>query len=493
VKAFLRDYEGLYVGGRWISVDAGEVVVNPATEQRIATAPIGGQAALDEAIAAARAAFDEGPWPRMTPQERAEILRRFHDLLAARADEIAALVVVETGATQMIARFLHVGASLEIFQTAVELAARRENMIPLSPRLAPDWSGKKILGVSVKVREPAGVVAAITPFNFPFFLNLVKIGPALAMGCTMVLKPSPYTPLEALLLGEVAAEAGIPPGVLNVVTGGVEVGERLTTDPRVDLVTFTGSDLVGAAVLGQAAPSLKRVLLELGGKSAMIVRADADLAAAAMIGVGQITVQAGQGCALCTRHLVHRSVFDAYLAQLAEMVRGVNVGDPADPSVMMGPLIRESQRARVERYVEQGRAAGAEVVAGGRRPQALAKGFFFEPTIFTGVANSMSIAQDEIFGPVGVVIPFESDDEAVAIANDSRYGLSGAIWSADVGAAFEMAQRLRTGGVSINGGTGGIDARAPFGGYKRSGIGREWGEEGLDEYTELKTIAFRGG
>ncbi len=493
MPAFLRDYDGLYVDGRWVAAASVDRIVNPATEEVIARAPVGDAAANERAIAAARAAFDDGPWPRMRPEDRGSILRRFHDLLAARADEIAALVVAETGASQMIARFVHVAASLEIFRTAVELAAHRETIVSLPPRLTPDWSGKKTLGMNVKVREPAGVVAAITPFNFPFFLNLVKVGPALAVGCTMVLKPSPFTPLEAFLLGDAADEAGLPPGVLNVVTGGTDAGQRLSTDPRIDVVTFTGSDLVGAAVMGQAAPSLKRVLLELGGKSAMIVRADADLGAAAMAGVGQITVQAGQGCALCTRHLVHRSVHDKYLEQVVQMASGIRVGDPADPAVMMGPLIREQQRARIERYVAEGKAAGAEVVTGGRRPPALRKGFFYEPTVFTNVRNSMSIAQDEIFGPVGVVIPFESDDEAVAIANDSRYGLGGGVWSADAGAAFEIALRLRTGNVSINGGSGGLDARAPFGGYKRSGIGREWGEEGLDEYTELKSISFHAG
>lgn len=225
----------------------------------------------------------------------------------------------------------------------------------------------------------------------------------------------------------------------------------------------------------------------------MIIRSDADLAAAAIAGISQLTVQAGQGCALCTRHLVHRSVHSTYLKQLSELARAVSVGDPADPGVVMGPLISEAQRARVERYVNEGKAAGAELIAGGRRPPALKKGYFYEPTIFAQVKNSMSIAQDEIFGPVGVVIPFETDDEAVAIANESRYGLSGAIWSADAGTAFEMALRIRTGTVSINGGSGGIEPRAPFGGYKRSGIGREWGEEGLDEYTELKSISFKGG
>ena len=487
--------EGLFIDGRWVPPALGdsEPVLNPATEETLAVAPVGADAEVDAALAAARRAFDGGPWPGLSAKERAAVLERFADELDKRAEELVALVVAETGAAQMVARAGHVEAGLRLFRTAVELNARREPITLLPPLLSPNRAGGTTLGTHARLRAPAGVVAAITPFNFPLFLNLVKLGPALAVGCTVVLKPSPFTPLEALILGEVAEAVDLPPGVLNVVTGGPAVGERLTTDPRVDLVSFTGSESVGIAVMTQAAPTLKRVVLELGGKSAMIVRADADVTAAAQAGVEQIIVQAGQGCALHTRHVVHRSLVDAYLQTASAVAGHIKVGDPADPTVMMGPLIREIQRARVERHVAEGVAAGAEVACGGRRPEHLSRGFFYEPTLLANVTNDMAVAQEEIFGPVGVVIPFDTDDEAVAIANDSRYGLSGGIWSDDAGQAFRMAERIRTGNVSINGGAGALNPLAPFGGFKRSGIGREFGEEGLDEYTELKTIGFHAG
>jgi aldehyde dehydrogenase (NAD+) len=313
------------------------------------------------------------------------------------------------------------------------------------------------------------------------------------MGNTVVLKPSPYTPLEALVLGEAAEAAGLPPGVLNVVTGGTEVGTMLTADPRVDLVSFTGSDAVGARILAQAAPTLKRVLLELGGKSALIVRADADIEAATDAGVFATTNQAGQGCVLWTRHLVHNAVKDAYVGRLTEKLSAVVVGDTADPATTMGPLIRESQRARVSGYVEKGLAEGGTLVLGGRRPAHCERGFFYEPTLFTDVDNRSTIAQEEIFGPVSAVIGFDDDDEAVRIANDTVYGLSGHIFSRDAGTAFEMASRLRTGQVLVNGGNGTTNPWDPFGGVKRSGIGRELGEEGFLEFTEAKVIRFRAG
>ncbi|MBV1900198.1 MAG: aldehyde dehydrogenase family protein, partial [Kordiimonadaceae bacterium] len=285
----------------------------------------------------------------------------------------------------------------------------------------------------------------------------------------------------------------LPAGVLNVVTGGIDVGEMLSSDKRVDMVTFTGSDLVGAAVMKQAAPGLKRVLLELGGKSALIVRADANVAAAAQSGVANFTIQAGQGCALCTRHLVHNSIKDAYTDTLKMMTSHVKVGDPVDAAISMGPLIRDSQRARVEHYVAEGLRQGARLVTGGKRPEHLERGFFYEPTVFTDLDNSAIIAQEEIFGPVAVVIGFDTDEEAVAIANDSPYGLSGSIFSADVGAAFEMATEIRTGQVHLNGGMGVMSSHVPFGGFKRSGIGREFGKEGLLEYMQTKAITFHAG
>lgn len=496
MNAFLVDRPALYIDGTWQEPATGltEAVVNPATEQPIAQVAVGGTKEVDAALAAARRAFDDGPWPRMSQADRCAVMQRLHDLLLARAADLEQLVIAEIGAAKAIAGRMHVEVPLDILQTCIDLARVREPWQMLPPRVRPGRHGSgSTLGAVVKVREPIGVVAAITPFNFPLFLNIAKVAPALVVGCTMVLKPSPLTPLQALLLGDVADEAGLPPGVLNVVTGAVEVGAHLSSDPRVDLVTFTGSDVVGAAVMAQAAPSLKKVLLELGGKSAMIVLPDADVAAAAGEGVRQIIVQAGQGCALWTRHIVHRSIRAEYLDIARTVLSRIVVGDPTRDDVMMGPLISAAQRDRVERYVAAGTREGATVAAGGGRPAGLTTGWFHEPTLLADVTTGMSVAQDEIFGPVGVVMDFDTPEEAVAIANDSPYGLSGAIWSADPGGAFELALQLRTGAVSINGGDGGFDARVPFGGYKRSGIGREFGQEGLDEYCELKAIKFHAG
>ena len=490
----LKNPGSLYVGAEWVAVprDALEPVLNPATEERLALAPVGSRTDAKQAIAAARHAFDHGSWPRMSARERQVKLQAFHDAITARADEICALIVAEAGSTQMLTRFLQFGVPMKHARYYIDICTR-DAATSLPVELVPTGGPITTLGAGVMVREPAGVVAAITSFNFPFFLNLGKIIPAMAVGCTVVLKPSPYTPLQALVLGEIADAAGLPPGVLNIVTGGLEVGEALTTDPRVDLVSFTGSDTVGAAIQAQAAPTLKRVLLELGGKSAMIVREDADLDLAAGAGVTGFTAHAGQGCALLTRHLVHNSVRAAYVERLAAAARAIKVGNPADPTVGMGPLIREAQRKRTEDYVGIGLAEGGTLVTGGQRPAGLDKGFFFEPTLFDGVRNESRIAQEEVFGPVGIVIGYDTDEEAIALANDSTYGLSGGIFSQNVGRAYEMALALRTGGVAINGGSGTMSSQLPFGGIKRSGYGREYGLEGLNEYTYIKSIAFHGG
>jgi aldehyde dehydrogenase (NAD+) len=323
-------------------------------------------------------------------------------------------------------------------------------------------------------------------------LNLAKIVPALLAGNTLVLKPSPFTPYSALLFGEIAEEIGLPKGVLNIVTGGAEGGALLSSDPRVDMVSFTGSEAVGVAIMRQAASTLKRVHLELGGKSALIIRADADVQQAALAAVAGLTVNCGQGCALLTRLLVHNSI----RKQFVEMARAVasqwKIGDPADPSVGMGPLIREAQRKKVESLIQQGRDQGARLVWGGGRPAQLTQGFFTDITLFDEVRNHMTIAQEEIFGPVGVIIGFDSDEEAIAIANDSRYGLNGGIVSADAATAYEMSLRIRAGSVFINGGTGKM-AYAPIGGYKRSGLGREYGPDWLKEFTQEKSIFYPVG
>jgi acyl-CoA reductase-like NAD-dependent aldehyde dehydrogenase len=475
------DIAKLYINGAWEQADGGtEDVLNPATEQVIGRAPLGDTNAAHAAIGAARHAFDHGPWPLLKMADRAEALRRMHAALLARRAQIVALIVAEVGCAQGITNAMQVDAPLTHLLSALDHATRDPTLrlpVEITPNpVAPD--GLRILGGTTVVREPIGVVAGITGYNFPFLLNLAKIVPALLAGNTLVLKPSPFTPFSALLFGEIATEAGLPPGVLNIVTGGADVGGVLTTDPRVDLVSFTGSEAVGIAIMQQAAPTLKRVHLELGGKSALIVRVDADIQRAATSAVAILSVNAGQGCALLTRLLVHNSVRRQFV-EIAKAVAGYwKIGDPSDPAVLMGPLIRESQRDE-----------GARLVHGGGRPAGLSRGFFTEITLFDDVDNRMAIAQEEIFGPVGVVIGFDTDDEAIAIANDSRYGLNGGIETADAATGYEMALRIKAGSVALNGGMGKM-AYAPIGGYKRSGIGREYGPDWLRDFTEEKSIFY---
>lgn len=487
----LKSRNALFIAGAWVTTTRSEAVVNPATEAAIGEAPIGDVVQAEAAIAAARHAFDHGPWPRMKPEQRQAKLTEFIDAIERRADEIVALIVEEAGAVAVLARHHQYGTAVRHARHMIAISSRAA-VTPLYVETVPTAQGTN-LGAASLSREPVGVVTAITAYNFPFFLNMAKVVPALAVGCTMVVKPSPYTPFEALLLGEAAEEVGLPDGVLNIVTGGVEVGTMLTSDPRVDMVSFTGSDTVGAAIQAQAAPTLKRVVLELGGKSALIVRPDADLRLAAAIGFGGFVTHCGQGCNLLTRHVVHRSVRDEYLALLRAMLEHVKIGDPQDASTTLGPLIREVARQRAEKYVAHALEDGATLIAGGARPADLDKGFFFQPTLFADVANDHRLAQEEVFGPVGAVIDYDSDDEAIAIANDSRFGLSGGICSADVGRAYEMALRIRTGGVALNGGPGWMSSQAPFGGIKRSGHGRENGHEGLNEFTYSKVIGFHAG
>jgi aldehyde dehydrogenase (NAD+) len=484
---------GLYIASEWVPMAVGmtEAVINPATEELIGMAPVATQTEAAAAIAAARDAFDRGPWPRMSGKERALKLQAFIDTLRARETEIKHLIMIEAGAT-LPAQYVQYSIPLQHAQYFIE-QCRANTVKGLPVEVNPTMSGAKMLGAGVTVREPVGVVAAITPYNFPFFMNIAKVVPALAAGNAVVLKPSPFTPFEALILGDAATQAALPKGVLNIITGGRDVGEMLTTDRRIDLITFTGSDSVGAAIQAQAAPTLKRLLLELGGKSALIVREDAHLDQALGAALFNFTWHAGQGCNLNTRHLVHNAVRKQYVERLAAMARALKVGNPADPAVGMGPLIREGQRRRTEEYVEIALAEGARLVAGGKRPAGLDKGFFYEPTLFDQVSNRSRIAQEEIFGPVGVVIGFDRDEEAVALANDSDYGLSGGIFSADVGRAYEMALQIRTGEVYLNGGSGGMSSHAPFGGIKRSGYGREYGVEGINEYTYNKSIIFHAG
>jgi aldehyde dehydrogenase (NAD+) len=486
-------YPGQYIGGQWRQSSADDMlsVVNPASEQPVGSAPAGSVDDMRAAVAAARAAFDEGPWPRMPRRERSKVLARLAEALTARRDEILALIVAEAGAILGQAEAVHWVGGLSHLEFCVDLAARDlDQTMPLS--FAPRPGRAPMLGTEVVVRRPIGVVGAITPYNFPFYLNVCKIAPALAMGNTVVLKPSPLTPLQALLFGDIADEVGLPPGVLNVVSGMADAGVAMVRDPEVDLVSFTGSDTVGAAIMADAGPTLKRLVLELGGKSAAIVRADADVPAAAAAVFGLNMSHCGQGCELTTRHLVHRSVRDEYLAAMAEVAAKARIGNPADPTVTLGPLISAAQRERVEHYVHSGLSDGATLVTGGKRP-AISPGFYYEPTILAHVDNSWEVAQREIFGPVGVVIDFDTDDEAVTIANDSDFGLAGGILTRDTGAAYQMALRMNTGRVRINGGNGVMSVHSPMGGWKRSGLGVEHGVLGALEYTLAQTISFNAG
>ena len=485
---------GLFINGSWTRPEGGwEAVLNPATAEPFEDGPVGSLSQADEAINAAYVAFHQGPWPRMGMRERVRKLEVMLDWLQQQSERIVQLIVTEAGSTQLLANFLHFEIPMKHARASLEEALRLR-CEPTQPEIAQDmFTGQHVLGAAVTEHEPVGVVAGITPYNFPYFLNIGKVFPALAMGNTVVLKPSPWTPLQALILGEAAEMAGLPKGVLNIVTGDLAVSQRLTTDPRIDLVSFTGSDAVGAAIMAQGAPTLKRMVMELGGKSAMILRADANIEIAALAGITSFTTHAGQGCALTTRHIVHNSIRQRYVAALKEMAESLPVGDPADPSVMMGPMIRPQAVERVERYVQAGLDAGASLVCGGRRPPELKRGYFYAPTIFDNVDNSSVIAQEEIFGPVACVIGFDKDEDAINLANASAFGLHGSIFSASSGKAYEMARQIRTGGVAINGGAGTMLSMAPFGGIKRSGMGREYGREGLLEFTYAKSISFHAG
>lgn len=468
-----------------------DAVVNPATEAEIGTVAAADERCVDAAIAAARQAADDGSWSGLSPRERSDAMYRLADALSADVDRILRIVITETGCPVTAARGHQVGVPLEHLQYWAEVA-RRPEFEARPPRKIIRSDGSGAVGGWAVRREPCGVVAAITPYNFPFLQTVMKIGPALAAGNTVVLKPSPWTPFSTLLVAEAAQSAGLPTGVLNVVTGGTAVGERLVADPRVDVVSFTGSDRVGALIAGSAAVRFARLVLELGGKSALIVCADADLDLAARIGAQSATYHAGQGCALTTRHVVHRSVRDRYLDRLGERVAAIRIGDPTDPRTGMGPLIRESAVARVDGYVQAAVQRGARVVTGATRG-AQPRGFYYEPTVLSEVSNAWPVAREEIFGPVVAVIEAADDDDAVRIANDSPYGLAGHVISSDPARAFGIACRMRTGSVDINGGPGYTSPEVPFGGRGRSGVGRENGRQGLDEYTQFKTIKYPVG
>jgi aldehyde dehydrogenase (NAD+) len=502
------NYE-LFIDGKWTS-DAAEGsidVVDPTTEDVIGTVPEATTATAIHAIEAARRAFDEGPWPWLKPSERAAMLIRMAEILESRAGELRELIIAETGSTGFLTDFVQGAGSIGMLRSN---AAIVEHSFPWVENEMPTGGATGLSGNAL-VREPIGVVAAITPFNFPFMLNVVKVAPALAVGCTVVLKPHPWTPLDAMMIAEAAAEADIPPGVLNVITGHGDVGDELTSNPMVDMVTFTGSTATGRRIMASASGTVKRVQLELGGKSATVVLDDVGEDYARTIGFGQVLAHCGQGCVLHTRVLLPERLLDAYKEGLQAIRPLITIGDPRDDKTVLGPLIREQQRQRVEGYVASGLEQGAELLCGGKRPEGMEKGFFYEPTVFVGT-NDLRIAQEEIFGPVLTVVPYSGDDsEAARLANDSMYGLGGGVVSTSTSRAFNVARQIRAGLVSVqtvgsqsSGDTGpgagqgpgwgsspkGIGQSGAFGGYKQSGLGREWGHHGLEDFTEVKNLSW---
>ena len=463
-----------YVDGKWAEPDGtGRVdIVNPTTEELLGWVPAGTPADVDAAVQAARVAFDG--WSATPVAERAAYVRSLGEMLTGRVNEIGVLVAREVGTPLGMATLIQAGLPALVMSSYAELATGH----PFEEEL----------GNSLVVREPVGVVAAITPWNFPLHQAVAKVAPALAAGCTVVLKPSEVAPLTLFLLAEMADEAGLPPGVLNLVTGaGSAVGEALVAHPEVDMVSFTGSTAVGAMVGAAAAGSLKRITLELGGKSANVVLDDADLEEAVRSGVRQCYLNGGQSCMAWSRMLVPRSLHDEAATIAASAAGQFVLGDPLEPATTMGPMASATQQERVRSYIRKGVDEGATLVTGGDAlPAGRERGYFVSPTVFASVDNAMTIARDEIFGPVVSIIPYEGDDEAVHVANDTDYGLHGAVYSRDRERAERVARRLRTGQVDIN--NGGFNPIAPFGGYKRSGQGRELGRLGLDEYLETKSL-----
>jgi acyl-CoA reductase-like NAD-dependent aldehyde dehydrogenase len=476
----LVDTYQLYIDGRWVEPEGGRYDdVDPATERTLASAPDASVGQVGEAIAAARRAFDSGPWGTTTPEERAGCLNQLGDALLKHADEFFALSQAEWGCVAN-ERMMQIDGAGYMSMHAAQLATKLTDE-PVTGIGA---------GTTLLRREPLGVVSILTPWNFPHCLNVMKVNNALAAGNTVVLKPSPLTPLAGLALARIIdEETDIPPGVVNVVTpSGIEAARLLTTDPRIDMISFTGSSAVGCEVMRAAGDAMKRLLLECGGKSASIVLADAQVTDEMLRQMlfDCCSLHAGQACILHSRLLLPESLHDDVVDRLVALARDVKVGDPRDPEAQMGPLISAAQRDRVQAHVDGAVHDGAKLVTGGGRPAGLDVGYYFEPTILTDVDPDATIAQEEVFGPVLTVFRYSDDDDAVAIANNSRYGLSGAVWGADVDRAVGVARRIRTGQVAVNG-VGPGDA--PFGGFKLSGFGREsGGVSGLHQYMEVKAI-----
>jgi aldehyde dehydrogenase (NAD+) len=464
--------DGVYVDGRWLpsTGDAAATVINPYTEEPMGRATVATAEDVDLAVRSAQRAFDEGPWRRMSLDERIEVMERFRDLLAARSDELGTLNSSSNGTPFSTARLL--GSSVELIDMYIAQARR----------LTFEYLRRDATGDSLIVRRPIGVVAAIVPWNVPVRSEIKKIIPALLTGCSIVLKPAPETPFGAAAMAEMFTEAGLPDGALNLVLGDGSTGDHLVRHPLVRKVAFTGSTATGSRIWSAVSDRFARLQLELGGKSAGIVLDDADLNDARPWLSGGIYALAGQSCTATSRVLAPRSRYDEVVEMMAEEARAQVMGDPFDAATTLGPLVAERQRTRVLGYIETGQREGAKVVTGGERPSGQPRGWFVEATVFAGVDPDMHIAQEEIFGPVVVVIPYDDDADAVRIANNSSYGLAGAVFSRDPHRALAVARQVDSGSIAIN--RFGLPSSAPFGGVKNSGIGREHGTEGYDAFLE---------
>lgn len=469
----------LFIGGAWIEpAGGGRIdVISAHSEQVIASVAEASEADMDAAVTAARKAFDQGPWPRLSPAERAEWLQRLHKALEARVPELVRAWIDQIGSLKTVSPYV-IGGGMHALQGIIDQA---DTYPFVETRVPADGRGEALI-----VREPVGVAVAIVPWNNPFGIMISKVAAALLTGCTVIMKPAPETPIEAYIIAEAAEAIGLPAGVLNLVPSHREAADHLVRNPGVDKVSLTGSTIAGKRVAAVCGERLARCTLELGGKSAAIVLDDYDLEAAAKVLTSTIIMSAGQVCATLSRVIVSKHRHDALVEAIrAEMAR-VRVGSPFDPDTQLGPLALERQRDRVLDYIGIGQAEGARLAFGGGRPSHMEKGYYVEPTLFAGVASSMRIAQEEIFGPVLCVIPVEDEADAIRAANDSDFGLFGAVFTHDRDAAYRIARAVRTGTITQN--IFRFDPSLPFGGFKQSGIGREGGIEAISSYTELKSI-----
>jgi aldehyde dehydrogenase (NAD+) len=470
----MRQHEHFYIDGQWQKPSATETidVHSASTEEVIGRVPKGTAADVERAVAAARRAFDSG-WALTSTAERADWLRKLSSALESRVQDVASTISQEVGMPIRMSTPVQAQLPVNITRGYADVITS----IDLEEQV----------GNSIVLREPFGVVGMITPWNYPLHQIMAKVAPALAAGCTMVLKPSEIAPLNSYLLADAALEIGLPPGVLNIVQGdGPGVGEAIARHPGVDMISFTGSVRAGQRVSALAAETIKKVTLELGGKSAFIVLDDAPLEKAIPTGVNNAMLNSGQTCSAWTRMVVPRRRLNEVLELASAAAAKLTLGDPLDPATKLGPLVSEPQRQRVEGYIQKGVQEGARLVTGGRRPEKFARGHYVEPTIFAEVNSKMTIAQEEIFGPVLSILPYDAEEDAIAIANDTIYGLAGGVWSADKDRAMRVARRMRTGQVDVNGGR--FNPLAPFGGYKHSGVGREFGKYGLEEYFQIKSV-----